>query len=124
MHLRISLADFDFDELRSLWTWLSDEPRVRRFGDLRWSDPTDEAQMGGSFETISLSITTGLSVAQLVVALAAWRESRAPRKITVVIEHRDARAVLDGSDETHLDQAAEALEAAGDIAKAAVRPES
>ena len=121
--MKISLAQLDVDELRSLWTWLADEPRVRRFGQMRWSEPSKPEAMG-SLEAISLSVASGLSVAQLVVALMAWRDSRATRNITVVIEYREQRAVLDGSDQASLDRAVKTLTAEAGTAKAAVRSES
>ncbi|MEV6347376.1 hypothetical protein [Actinoplanes sp. NPDC051851] len=88
----------DVDEWHSLWRWLGDEPPVRRFGDPRWCVSPDAREMGGTIEAISLTVGAGLSVAQLVVALLAWRDSRQPRQVTVVITHGDARAVLGASD--------------------------
>ncbi len=98
MDVRISLADHDVDELHSLWNWFGDEPRVRRFGQPRRAISPAEQEMGSAFEAISLTIGAGLSVAQLVVALLAWRDSQKPRHVIIVLERGGVRAVLDGSD--------------------------
>lgn len=107
--MTISLARPDVDEMLSLRDWLADEPAIRRAGALRWAPPSDPAAMGDGLDAITLGVTAALSVAQLVVAVGAWRGSRPRRDITVVIEHRDVRVTLQGSDEAQLDRAIKLL---------------
>jgi hypothetical protein len=123
MAVTISLERPDVDELRSLRNWLAEEPTVRRFGQVGWVESSSPAEMGNALDALSLGITAGLSVAQLATSLVAWRESRPRRNSTIVIEYRDVRVRLDGSDEAQLGRAIDLLSASIDRADA-VRPES
>jgi hypothetical protein len=95
-------------ELRALRSWLLDEPQVRQFGSLATDRSADAAAMGTA-EVLSLAVGSGLSIAQLVLSVAAWRTSR-PRRYVIKVE-RDGRSVEVGTDdEAELRALAEELE--------------
>ncbi len=103
MQLQLRLEDSDVDTALALRRWLSEEPAVRRHGQVL-AGTDAPGQLGGALELISVVLGTGLSVAQLVFAIAQWRQSRAdapavtvsrtgPDGVTVRIESSDPEAV-------------------------------
>ncbi len=103
VHVQLSLDDADPDTALSLRRWLAAEPAVRRHAELSGGPPAP-GDLGGAVDLIGVVLGTGLSVAQLVFAIAQWRQSRqdapavtvsrtGPDGVTVRIESSDPEAV-------------------------------
>jgi membrane-associated two-gene conflict system component 1 (EACC1) len=97
------------DDSLSLYRWLTDESAVRRHGHL---EPGAEpgGAMGQAVEWLSLVIGSGLSLGQLLVAIAAWRASR-PRPVRVSVELPDRTITVDTTDPDEALDIARRLEA-------------
>ncbi|HWG98072.1 MAG TPA: hypothetical protein VNV66_01845 [Pilimelia sp.] len=77
MQIIVRVDGGDLDEVRSLRDWLADEQPVRRHGRLRYADaPGDSGAMGPVLDALSLALSSGLSLLQVVFAIAQWRTSR------------------------------------------------
>lgn len=73
----------DPDELRSLRGWLAGEPAVRSHGQLRVVPSVQPGQLG-AVEIIALVVGSGLTLAQLVLSIVQWRETRPDRPAVTV----------------------------------------
>jgi hypothetical protein len=91
VQVRVRVADGSVDEARSLFTWLRDEPRVRRHGRPTVTDDAAPGHMGTGLEVLGLVVGSGLSTAQLVLSIIMWRAARG-QPVRVIIE-RDGRSV-------------------------------
>ncbi|MCW2639908.1 MAG: hypothetical protein JWP76_2214 [Dactylosporangium sp.] len=92
MRVGVRVADGSIDESRSLFSWLRDEPQVRRHGEPTVPDgDAAPEEMGSGVEVLALVLGSGLSTAQLVLSIIMWRASRG-QPVRVIIE-RDGREV-------------------------------
>jgi hypothetical protein len=98
VQVRVRVADGSVDEARSLFTWLRDEPRVRRHGEPTVRDgDLGPGHMGTALEVLGLVLGSGLSTAQLVLSIIMWRASRG-QPVRVVIEHDGREVAVDTDD--------------------------
>jgi hypothetical protein len=99
LQVRLSIADDDGAEARALYQWLAGEPEIRTHGALtaEQSQPADGQMDGGVLEAISLIIGSGVSLAQLFMAVAAWRGTR-PRPYRVSVELPDRTIAIETAD--------------------------
>ncbi len=110
MNVEISVCDDPGDELLALRRWLIEEPAVRRSGGITHADRPSEPGAMGSLDVISLVVGSGLTVAQILASIVAWRATR-PRRYLVRVE-KDGRAVEVGTDDlAEVDALARQLEA-------------
>jgi hypothetical protein len=85
------------DELRSLWRWLVETPQVRVWGRPCWLAAKNQpGEMGSTFEAIMVIVGTGLSAAQLAVAIAEWHRNRGSRAADLTLEINGNRVAVDG----------------------------
>jgi hypothetical protein len=90
----------DEDAVLPLYRWLTEDPDVRRDTSLSLSGEQRPGEMSGALEVINVVLSNTIAFSSLVVAIAAWRESRrgAP---PVEIERDGVRVTVhDGSPET------------------------
>ena len=99
LQIRVHIPDDDGAEARALYQWLAGEPAIRTGGRLAAdsAEPGDGQMTGGVLEAISLVIGSGVSLAQLFVAIAAWRATR-PRPYRVSVELPDRTIAIETSD--------------------------
>jgi hypothetical protein len=99
LHIRVHIPEDDGAEARALYQWLAGEPEIRTGGQLtaEQSEPGDGQMDGGVLEAISLIIGSGVSLAQLFMAIAAWRATR-PRPYRVSVELPDRTIAIETSD--------------------------
>ncbi|MDR7276451.1 effector-associated constant component EACC1 [Catenuloplanes atrovinosus] len=84
----------DPDEVRNLRSWLQEERDVRAHGDLRYADTLGGNEMGVGVEMLSLIVGSGLTLVQLGLAIAQWRDTRrAAPTVTITRETEDGRTV-------------------------------
>ncbi|MFD8569586.1 hypothetical protein [Streptomyces sp. NPDC059639] len=88
------------DELRSLLTWLRQDPDIRRTATLEMREqPPREGEMGAVADVLQLITENGWNAANFTLALAAWKQTR-PRASRVTVRHNDLiDALTDCSDE-------------------------
>jgi hypothetical protein len=112
LHIRVHIPEDDGAEARALYQWLSGEPEIRRSGRLSTeeSDPGDGQMTGGVLEAISLVVGSGVSLAQLLMAIAAWRATR-PRPYRVTVDLPDRTIAIETSDPDEALEIARRLEA-------------
>lgn len=120
MRLRLSIpgdddggGEPDVEALRSLRGWLAEEPMVRRYGEVHWSNAAPPGELGAAIDVLTLVIGTGMSTLQLLLAVAQWRASRpVPPTVTITrTEPGGATVRIEATDPQTLAAAAEALEA-------------
>ncbi|WP_203931883.1 effector-associated constant component EACC1 [Virgisporangium ochraceum] len=99
LHIRVSIPDDDGAEARDLFQWLAAEPAVRTGGAMtaEQSEPGDGQMTGGVLEAILLVVGSGVSLAQLFVAIASWRATR-PRPYRVTVELPDRTIAIETAD--------------------------
>lgn len=99
MHIRVSIPEDDGAEARALYQWLAAEPAVRTGGAMATeeSEPPDGDMTGGVLEAILLVVGSGVSLAQLFVAIASWRATR-PRPYRVTVELPDRTIAIETAD--------------------------
>ena len=99
LHIRVHIPEDDGAEARALYQWLAGEPSIRTGGQLasESTDPADGQMTGGLFEAISLVVGSGVSLAQLFMAIAAWRATR-PRPYRVTVELPDRTIAIETAD--------------------------
>src|SRR5689334_9102422 len=112
LHIRVSIADDDGAEARALYQWLAGEPEIRRAGRLTAEQSeADGGQMtGGMLGAISLIVGSGVPLAQLFMAIAAWRATR-PRPYRVTVELPDRTIAIETADPDEALEIAQRLEA-------------
>ncbi|MBM7494085.1 hypothetical protein JOD64_005307 [Micromonospora luteifusca] len=95
--LLTTAAPTDGEELGSLYRVLLQAPTVRGGAQLRLREaPPRPGEMGGAFEAIQLVVESAFQVANLVIAIAAWRSTRKPPPtITIRIDSRSAEITSD-----------------------------
>jgi hypothetical protein len=94
--VRVRVPEGSPDEIRSLRTWLRDEPAVRAYGQPTVDGPEAPGGMGTALEVLALVLGSGLSAAQLALSIIMWRASR-DRPVRVVIERDDRQVTVDTS---------------------------
>jgi hypothetical protein len=112
MQLRLRLPEgVDLDVALDLRRWLNEE--LGSHFDPEFTDATSPDEMGPSLEVVSLIIGTGLSVLNLLIAIAQWRDSRhqAPSVIVCRVDLEGATVRVESSDLRVLAEAAGELEA-------------
>ncbi|WP_213452239.1 effector-associated constant component EACC1 [Rhizomonospora bruguierae] len=116
MRLRLSISGTDdapdLEALRSLRSWLADEPSVRRYARIQWGGAAAERELGTAVDVVSLVLGTGISTVQLLLAIAQWRASRpVPPTVTVTRTEPDGATVrIEATDAEALAAAAGVLE--------------
>jgi hypothetical protein len=110
VQVRVRVADGSVDESRSLFTWLRDEPRVRRHAEPTVLDgELGSGRMGTVLEVLGLVLGSGLSTAQLVLSIIMWRASRG-QPIRVIIENDGREVAVDTDDPGEAEAIAEKIE--------------
>ncbi|MFE4574322.1 effector-associated constant component EACC1 [Streptomyces chartreusis] len=100
-------------ELRSLHSWLTQEPAVRRSAELAFRERSSEpGSMGGVLDVLELVTGNGWSAASFVLAVAAWRQTR-PRAPQVTIRRGDVEVSICNGSEDELAGALALLEGVG-----------
>ncbi len=99
LHIRVSIPEDDGAEARALYRWLAAEPSIRTGGSLAAdrAEPGDGDMTGGVLEAILLVVGSGVSLAQLFVAIASWRATR-PRPYRVSVELPDRTIAIETAD--------------------------
>jgi hypothetical protein len=100
------------DPVRSLRTWLQDDRTVREHGELRWAEAESPGHQGVLIDVIQLAVGSGLSVLQLALAVAQWRDSRHPHPVvTITRKLDDGRSIrIETSDPAVLERVVRELE--------------
>lgn len=110
MTIRIHMSGPGADqELSSLYTWLQDEPDIRRHArtSLVAAEPRP-SEMGTALEVIQLVVDGGFQAMNFAVAYATWRSTR-PRHPRVTIDFDDVCVTLEGVDEDAVEAIIHAL---------------
>ncbi|MFG2130960.1 hypothetical protein ACGFNV_24520 [Streptomyces sp. NPDC048751] len=79
MELSLTLADGENtgDQLASLYRWLRQDPDITDHIDVRHGQGTaPPGTMSGTLEVINLAVSNTLALANLFVAVGAWRGTR------------------------------------------------
>jgi hypothetical protein len=78
MTIRISFdSDAPERDVRSLGDWLRNEPAIRQHARITLENAQPEpGRMGTALEAIQLAVDSGFSLANLALAISAWRRSR------------------------------------------------
>ncbi|MEW2353345.1 hypothetical protein [Spirillospora sp. NPDC029432] len=86
------------EELRSLYTWLRQEPEIRRNVelDLATEGPL-EGKMGDGLDLITLAVTGTLAFPAFIHTIANWRHNRR-REYQVTVEIGDKKVVVPDAD--------------------------
>lgn len=101
-------------ELRSLHSWLGQEPTVRRSAALALRERSAEpGSMGGVLDVLELVTGNGWSAASFVLAVAAWRQTR-PSSPQVTIRRGNVEVSISNGSEDELARALAVLEGAVD----------
>ena len=117
MQLQIHLEPFgdgptpDVDELLNLQRWLVGEPGIVQ-SEIGLSTAGRPGELSGAVEIISLVLGTGLSVAQLLLAVSNWRRTRpaAPAIILTRLDPDGTSVRIESSDPAAVAAAARALD--------------
>jgi hypothetical protein len=106
--------DADSRSLQQLAAWLRGDEQV---GDHATVDleaaPLEEGDMGSAFDAVKVVLDEGFQLANLVLAVAAWRRT-SPAKPGVVIERNGIRVTVDTDDPEKIAQIAAALDDASE----------
>jgi hypothetical protein len=97
LRIRVQVPEDTGDESRSLYEWLAAEPEVRIGGRLTAETDPGTGEMGDAFNAIVMILGSGMSLGQLLVAIAAWRATR-PRPYRVEVELADRTIAIETSD--------------------------
>ncbi|WP_033337763.1 effector-associated constant component EACC1 [Catenuloplanes japonicus] len=94
VRVRLRVQGDNPDDVRNLRSWLQQERDVRTHGDLRYADTTGNEDMGAGIELLSLLAGSGLTLLQIGLAVAQWRDTRHPAPtVTITRETEDGRTV-------------------------------
>ena len=87
------------EELRSLVSWLQDEPAVCQYCRISLAPGTHARpeEMGAVFEAVQLAVDSGFQILNLALAYASWRSTR-PLRPEVTIERDGTKVSIDGAD--------------------------
>ncbi|WP_149511537.1 effector-associated constant component EACC1 [Streptomyces apricus] len=100
------------EELRSLRTWLLEDPKVRQHSKVFWetSQPQPGAMGADAFSVLQLVTDNFWQISTFSITYAAWRKTRtqAPR---VTIEHNGKSVTIEGSDTETLERMIRSLSA-------------
>jgi len=98
VRLWVDIPDGSEADVRSLYDWLAAEPEIRTAAHLiRQTETPPPGEMGEVLSAISLIVGSGLSLGQLLVAIAAWRATR-PRPYRVSVRFPDRTVAIEASD--------------------------
>jgi hypothetical protein len=90
-------------DIRELTQWLRRQTEVRRHGRLtERGGPADPEAMSDLLDAITLVVGTGLSTAQLLLAIVGWRQARRepdPPVVIVISGNRKVIVDIDDVDE-------------------------
>jgi hypothetical protein len=78
MRFSVGMAGTDAaDELRDLREWVENDPELRAHVTMSYAvaEPGSE-DMGPTLELVEFAVSSGISLASLIVSIAAWRDSR------------------------------------------------
>ena len=80
---------------------------MRIHGDLRYADTLGGNEMGPGVEVLSLIVGSGLTLVQLGLAIAQWRDTRRPAPtVTITKETEDGRTItIETSDPAEVEAA-------------------
>jgi hypothetical protein len=110
VRVRLRVDGDDPDVLRSLRGWLQEDDAVGAHGDVTWSPDGAPDQMGIVMDVLTLVLGTGLSAAQLVLAVAQWRQSRHPAPVVTIIRPDGVTVRIGASSAEPLEEVARTLE--------------
>jgi hypothetical protein len=97
--IQVRVEPGEVDDLHELARWFDDEAVIRRYGSVRTVDWARSPERMGTIDLIELTVGSGLSVAQLILTIIAWRKSRPPqRKSTVIVQYGDMTVTIDNDD--------------------------
>jgi hypothetical protein len=86
------------DELGSLYTWLREEPEIRRHARMSMiTAKPNSGEMAAAFETIQLVVDSSFQALNLALAYAAWRTTR-PMDPKLTIEHGSTKVTIEDAD--------------------------
>ncbi|MFE4976907.1 MULTISPECIES: effector-associated constant component EACC1 [unclassified Kitasatospora] len=96
-------------ELRSLHTWLGQDPQVRSSATLSLVErPAGAGAMGGWLDTLQIVTENGWSAASFVMTVVTWRQTR-PRPRKVIVRHGGIEVVLTEGTDAEVQQVIELL---------------
>ncbi|MFJ7912681.1 hypothetical protein [Kitasatospora sp. NPDC096204] len=96
-------------ELRSLHTWLGQDPQVRSSATLSLVErPAGAGAMGGWLDTLQIVTENGWSAASFVMTVVTWRQTR-PRPPKVIVRHGGIEVVLTEGTDAEMQQVIELL---------------
>jgi hypothetical protein len=94
---------------RGLLRWLAADPVLRRAGTTRLaSAPASSGELGAATEWIEFLASSVIDLSALVVAVAAWRDTREP-KLSVTIKRGNVTVTVNTNDPDDLARIAELL---------------
>jgi Effector Associated Constant Component 1 len=108
--VRVRIPEGTPDDIRSLHTWLRDEPAIRAHGQPALTGLSERGEMSTGLEVLSLVLGTGLSAAQLALSIIMWRATR-NHPVRVVIERDERQVAVDTSSPEQAEAIAAGLEA-------------
>jgi len=83
------------DCVMSLYRWLIVDPELRGIADVTAAPHEIQGEMGGALDVISVALGNTIAVANLLVAVAAWRGSR-PNPPRVQLERNGRTVTVQG----------------------------
>ncbi|AZQ32102.1 hypothetical protein EJ357_47750 [Streptomyces cyaneochromogenes] len=108
--MRVEVLIDEERELRSLRSWLGQEPEVRRSAVVALRERSVEpGAMGGVLDVLELVTGNGWSAASFVLAVAAWRQTRS-RAPQVTIRRGDVEVSICNGSEAELARVLAVLE--------------
>jgi len=112
MQVRVRLEQPDVPAMIELRDWLDRDDRLGPGSAPSWGGEPADGHMSGALGWLQFGVGTALALGQLLVAIAAWRDSR-PDKPSVLVsaetEHGIETVHIDTSDPDALDRAVRAL---------------
>ncbi|MFJ8828330.1 hypothetical protein ACIREE_42315 [Streptomyces sp. NPDC102467] len=110
-HIEVRVDEHDRDEaLQSLSGWLTDDLAVRTTAEVSLLErPTQSGAMGGWLDAVQLVTENGWSAASFVMALAAWRQTRA-RTPRITIRRDDLEITITDASPAEIERAITSLE--------------
>ncbi|QTD97835.1 effector-associated constant component EACC1 [Streptomyces cyanogenus] len=98
--IRISAEGEDAEEeLRSLRSWLLDEPEIRQHAVISWgAQALTKEEMGTGIDVLQLVTDNGWSAVAFAMAYRDWRRTRRSAAV-VTIEHNGVTVSVNGADD-------------------------
>ncbi|MFF0158244.1 hypothetical protein ACFYRY_12040 [Streptomyces sp. NPDC005263] len=108
--IEVRVDEHDEDEaLQSLCGWLTDDFAVRTTAEVSLLErPAQRGAMGGWLDAVQLVTENGWSAASFVLALAAWRQTRA-RAPHITVRQGDLEITITDASPAEIERAISAL---------------